>query len=59
MENNRGYLENNPFFDWQPVKCFEQWSKVFMSALAKNNLRCVVLNLFQPVHLIKVDVNEQ
>ena len=28
-----------------------------MSALAKNNLRCVVLNFLQPVHLITVDVS--
>ena len=54
-----GYFEIDPFFDRHPVKCFEQWSNVFMSALAKNNFRCVVLNFLQPVHLITVDVNEQ
>ena len=55
-ENSLHYLETNPFF-LQPVRCFEQWSNVFMSALAKKNLRCVVLNFLQPVHLITVDVN--
>ena len=30
-----------------------------MSALAKNNLRCMALNFLQPVHLIPFDVNEQ
>ena len=45
--------------DWQPVKHLEQWSNVFMSVLAENSLRCVVLNFLQPVHLITVDVNEQ
>ena len=53
------YLKNNPVFDWQPVKCLGQWSNMFMSALAKNNLRCMVLNFLQPVHLITVDVGEQ
>ena len=49
---NKGvYLENDPFIDWQPVKCFKQWSNVFMSAPAKTNLHCVVLNLLQPVHI--------
>ena len=32
---------------------------MLMSALAKNNLRCMVLNFLQPVHLITVDVNEK
>ena len=32
---------------------------MLMSALAKNNFRCMVLNFLQPVHLITVDVNEQ
>ena len=32
---------------------------MFMSALAQNNLRCMVFNFSQPVHLITVDVNEQ
>ena len=41
------------------MKCFEQWSNLFMSALAKNNLRCAVLNVLHPVRLITVDVNEQ
>ena len=59
MKNKGGYLENNPFFDWQPVKSLEQWSTMFMPALVKNNSRCVVLNFLQPVHLITVDVNEQ
>ena len=45
--------------DWQPVECLEQWSNVFMSVLAEDSLRCVVLNFLQPVHLITVDVNEQ
>ena len=45
--------------DWQPVECLEQWSNVFMSVLAENSLRCVVLNFLQPVQLITVDVNEQ
>ena len=58
-ENKFGYLKNNPVFDWQPVKCLEQWSDMHMSVLAKNSLRCVVLNFLQPVHLITVDVNEQ
>ena len=49
-ENKDGYLKNNPVFDWQPVKCLEQWSNILISALAKNNVRCVVLPL-QPVHL--------
>ena len=58
-ENKNGYLKNNPVFDWQPVKCREKWSNMLMSALAKNNLRCMVLNFLQPVHLITIDVNEQ
>ena len=41
------------------MKCFEKWSYVFISVFAKNNIRCVVLNFLQPVHLIAVDVNEQ
>ena len=32
---------------------------MLMSALAKNSLRCVGLNVLHPVHLITVDVNEQ
>ena len=28
-------LKKYPFFDWQPVKCFEQWSIMFKSALAR------------------------
>jgi len=59
MENKSGYLENDPFFDCQPVKCFEQWSELFMSALAQNNPRCMSLNFLQPVYLITVNVNEQ
>ena len=58
-ENKSGYFKSNPVFDWQPVKCLEQWSNMLMSALAKNNLRCMVLNFLQPVHLITVGVNEQ
>ena len=58
-QRNSGYLKSNPVFHWQPVKCLEQWSNMLMSALAKNNLRCMVLNFLQPVHLITVDVNEQ
>ena len=58
-KNKGSYLENNPFFDWQPVKSLEQWSTMFMPALVKNNSRCAVLNFLQPVHLITVDVNEQ
>ena len=52
-ENKSGYLENNPVFDWQPVKCFEQWSNMFTSALVekKLNFYCLVLNFLQPVHL--------
>ena len=57
--NKNSYLKNNPVFDWQPVKFLEQWSNMLMSALAKNNLHCMVLNFLQPVHLITVDVNEQ
>ena len=56
-ENKGGYLKKYPFFDWQPVKCFEQSSNMFMSALAENNFRCVVLNYLQPVHLTTVDAN--
>ena len=41
------------------MKCLEQMFNMLMSALAKNNLRCVVLNFLQPVHLITVDVSEQ
>ena len=26
-ENKSGYLKNNPLFDWQAVKCLEQWSR--------------------------------
>ena len=29
-ENKNGNLENDIFLDWQPVKCFEKWSKVFV-----------------------------
>ena len=32
---------------------------MFICALAKNDISCVALNVFQPVHLITVDVNEQ
>ena len=32
---------------------------MFISALEKNNICCMVLNFLQPVHLITVDVNEQ
>ena len=52
-------LKYNPVFDWQPVKSPEQWSNMLMSALEKNNFRCVVLNFLLPVHLITVDVKEQ
>ena len=41
------------------MKCLEQWFNMLMSALAKNNLSCVVLNFLQPVHLVTVDVSEQ
>ena len=41
------------------MKCLEQWSNMLMSALAKNNLSCLVLNFLQRVHLITVDVSEQ
>ena len=41
------------------MKRFDGQSIMFMSALAKNNFRCVALSVFQPVHLITVDVNEQ
>ena len=60
-ENKGAYLEDNPFFDWQPVKCLEQWSNsnIFISAVEKNNICCMVLNFLQPVHLITVNVNEQ
>ena len=46
-KNKGGYLEKYPSFDRQLeiIKCFEKWSNVFMSAFAKNNFRCVVLNL--------------
>ena len=54
-----GYLKNNSVFDWQPVKCLEQWSNIVMSLFAKSNLRCIVWKVLQPVHLITVDVNEQ
>ena len=30
-----GYLKNNLVFDWQPVKCLEQWSNMLTSALAR------------------------
>ena len=59
MNNKNCFLIINPVFGWQPVKCLEQWSKMLVSAPAKNNLRCMVLNFLQPVHLITVDVNEQ
>ena len=58
-KKKNSYLKNNPVFDWQPVKFLEQWSNMLMSAVAKNNLHCMVLNFLQPVHLITVDVNEQ
>ena len=58
-ENKCDYLENNPFFDWQPVKCLEQRYDVFMSALANKGRGCVVFNLLHPVHLITVEVSEQ
>ena len=32
---------------------------MLMSALAKNNFRCVSWNFLHPVHVITVDVNEQ
>ena len=41
------------------MKCLEEWSNMLMSALAKNNLSCLVLNFLQSVHLITVDVSEQ
>jgi len=34
-ENKSGNLKNNPVFDWQPLKCLEQWSNMLMSSLAK------------------------
>ena len=40
-ENKGGYLENNPFFDWQSLNCFEQWSDVFVPILAKKHFGCV------------------
>ena len=52
-------LKKNPVFDWEPEKCLRQRSNMLMSALVKNNLRCAVLNVLQPLHLITVDVNEQ
>ena len=55
----RGYLKNNPVFDWQPVKCLEQWSNMLMSVFEKSKLRCIVWMILQPVHLITVDVIEQ
>ena len=45
MESQSGYLENYSFFDWKPVKRFEKWSTVFVSASAENNLNCVVFFL--------------
>ena len=32
-----GYLEKYPFFDWEPVKLFEKWCNMLMSAFAKND----------------------
>ena len=57
-ENKMAILKMLPS-DRQPVECLEQWSNVFMSVLAEDSLRCVVLNFLQPVQLITVDVNEQ
>ena len=58
-ESEWNYLENYSFFDWQPVNRFDKWSNVFMSAFAKKNFRCLVVNFLQPVHLITVAANEQ
>ena len=41
------------------MKRFDWRSNMFICALAKNDISCVALNVFQPVHLITVDVNEQ
>ena len=38
-ESTSGYLKNNPIFDWQPVKCLEQWSNMLMSALTKTTVK--------------------
>ena len=29
-KNKGDYLENDPFIDWQPVKCIKQWSNVLL-----------------------------
>ena len=31
------YLKEYPFFDWEPVKLFEKWFNMLMSAFAKKN----------------------
>ena len=58
-ENKGGYIENYPFFDWQPVKCFEQWSNVFMSACpCGKQLLLRGFELFAACNLITVDFSE-
>ena len=57
--NEWNYLENYSFFDWQPVNRFDKWSNVFMPVFMKKTFRCLVVNFFQPVHLITVAANEQ
>ena len=53
-----GYLEKYPFFDWEPVKLFEKWCNMLMSAFAKNKFDCMILKFLKAVHLIGSDVNE-
>ena len=54
-----GYFEIDPFFDRHPVKCFEQWSNVFMSACpCGKQLLLRGFELFAACNLITVDFSE-
>ena len=41
------------------MKLFEMWLSMLMSALAKNDFCCMILNFLETVHLMSGDVNEQ
>ena len=48
-----GYLEKYPFFDWQPVKLFEKWFSVHMSAFAENYFGYMIVYFLKTVHFDK------
>ena len=38
-ESKGGYLEEYHFFDWEPVKLFEKWFYMLMSAFARKTTK--------------------